>query len=64
MESRITETDNTIQTMKIEMNNTKSAYQKELEQKNQLIKDSQEKVATYIDMALMTVPRTITCMSF
>ena len=31
--------------MKIEMNNTKSAYQKELEQKNQLIKENQEKVA-------------------
>ena len=44
LQSRITETDNTIQAMNTEMNNTKSAYQKEIEQKNQLIKENQEKV--------------------
>ena len=44
LQSRITETDNTIQAMKIEMNNTKSACQKEVEHKNQLIKENQEKV--------------------
>lgn len=37
------ETDNTIEGMKNEMNKTKLAYEKELEQKNQLIKEIREK---------------------
>jgi len=37
LQSRISETDNTIKGMK-------NDYQKELEQKNQLIKENQEKV--------------------
>ena len=44
LQSRLTETDNTIQGMKLEMNNAKSAYQKDMDQKNHLIKENQEKV--------------------
>lgn len=44
LQSRLTDTDNTIQGLKVEMNNAKSGYQKELDHKNNLIKESQEKV--------------------
>ena len=44
LQSRLKETDNTIQAMRNEINNTKLAYQKELDEKNQLIKVNQEKV--------------------
>lgn len=45
LQSRLKETDDTIQGMKIEMVNTKSTYQKEIDQKNQLLKENQEKVS-------------------
>lgn len=44
LQSRLTDTDNTIQGLKVEINNAKSGYQKELDHKNHLIKESQEKV--------------------
>lgn len=44
LQSRLKETDETIQRMKTEMNNIKSDYQKDLDQKNLLIKENQEKV--------------------
>ena len=44
LQLRLRETDNNIQGMKLEMSNAKLAYQNELDQKNQSIKENQEKV--------------------